>query len=93
MRDIDRAVEESIGTHEEYGAKKEGQSRRRVYEKSIEAVRDTAGTSEAARLTEWIETRIREDGDFPSGRRVHKRGAQICRDAGHSVSTNDWLGA
>lgn len=93
MKHIDRTVEDVLGTHEQYEAKKEGQSRRRVYEKSIEAVRDTAGKTEAKQLARWIENRIRDDGELPSGRRVRKKGAEIVRDAGHSVSTNDWLGA
>jgi hypothetical protein len=52
MKHIDRTVEKVLGTHEQYEAKKEGQSRRRVYEKSIEAVRDTVGTTGAKQLTQ-----------------------------------------
>ncbi len=93
MRDIDRAVEDTVGTHEQYEAKKEGRSRRRVYEKSIEEVRKTAGKTEAERLAMWIETTIREEEKLPSGKQVRKKGAEICRDVGEAVSTNDWLGA
>jgi hypothetical protein len=92
MKHIDRTVEDVIGTHEQYEAKKEGRSRRRVYEKSIEEVRDTAGRTEAKRLAQWIENQIRDEKKLPSGRRVRKKGAEIVRDAGHAVSTNDWLG-
>ena len=92
MRDIDRAVEDAVGSHERYEAEKEGRSRRRAYEKSIEAVAELAGKTEAERLATWIETTIRDKEKLPSSRRVRKEGAEICRDAGHSVSTNDWLG-
>lgn len=93
MKNIDRAVEEEIGTHERYESKKEGKSQRRAYEQSLEEVEDLAGKAEAKRLAEWIETQIRETGKLPKSRRVRNRGAKICREAGHSVSTNDWLGA
>jgi hypothetical protein len=93
MKHIDRTVEQVLGTHEQYETKKEGRSRRRSYEKSIEAVRDVAGTTEAKQLAQWIENRIRDDKELPSGRQVPKKGAEICRNAGHTVSTNDWLGA
>jgi len=93
MKHIDRAVEDVLGTHEQYEAKKEGQSRRRVYEKSIEAVQRAAGGTEAKQLARWIENRIRDEKELPSGRTVRKKGAEIVRDAGHSVSTNDWLEA
>ena len=93
MRDIDRAVEDAVGSHERYEAAKEGRSRRRGYEKSIEAVAERAGKTAAERLATWIETTIRDEEDLPSSKRVRRKGAEICRDAGGSVSTNDWLGA
>ncbi|NHN58215.1 MULTISPECIES: hypothetical protein [Halorussus] len=93
MRDIDRAVEDVIGSHERYEADKEGRSQRRAYEKSIGEVSELAGKTEAERLATWIETTIRDEEDLPSSKRVRKQGAKICRDAGHSVSTNDWLGS
>jgi len=93
MRDIDRAVEDSLGTQEQYEAKKDGRSQRRAYEKSIEEVGEIAGKTEAERLAAWIETTIRDKKKLPSSRKVRQKGAEICRDAGESVSTNDWLGA
>jgi Zn ribbon nucleic-acid-binding protein len=93
MKHIDRTVEDVIGAHEQYETDKEGQSRRRAYEQSIEAVHDTAGKTEAKRLARWSEDRIRDEKELPSGRQVRKKGAEIVRDAGHQVSTNDWLGA
>lgn len=92
MKHIDRTVEQVLGPHEQYEAKKEGRSRRRVYEKSIEEVRDVAGKTEAKQLAQWIENRIREEKELPSGRSVRKKGGEICRNAGHPVSANDWLG-
>lgn len=93
MRDIDRAVEETISKREQYKEAKSGRSRRRAYEKSLEEVRDTADTAEANQLAEWIATRIREKKKLPSSKQVRKQGAKICRDSGYSVSTNDWLGS
>ncbi|WP_435179496.1 hypothetical protein [Halorussus sp. AFM4] len=93
MRDIDRAVEDAIGSRERYESDEEGRSRRRAYEKSIEAVAERAGKTEAERLATWIETTIRDSERLPSSERVRKEGAEICRDAGRSVSANDWLGA
>ncbi|MFC4449734.1 hypothetical protein [Halorussus aquaticus] len=92
MRDIDRAVEDAVGTRERYESERKGRSRRRVYEKSIEEVRRTAGETEAERLAQWIETAIRDGRELPSSRRVRKKGAEFCRDVGESVSANDWLG-
>ncbi len=93
MRDIDRAVKDALGSHEQYESKKEGRSQRRAYQKSIEEVREVAGKTEAQRLATWIETTIRDDKKLPSSRKVRKKGAEICRDVGEPVSTNDWLGS
>jgi hypothetical protein len=93
MRDVDRAVEQAIGTPEEYEADKSGRSPRQVYEKSIEEVSEVAGKSEAERMATWIETTIRDERELPSGERVRTEGADICRDADESVSANDWLNA
>ena len=92
MKHIDRTVEKVLGTRERYEAKQKGRSRRRVYEKSIEEVRDVAGTTEAKQLAQWIENRVRDEKELPSGRQVRRKGAEICRDAGHPISANDWLG-
>lgn len=92
MKHIDRTVEKVLGAREQYEASKGGRSRRRSYEKSIQAVRDAAGKTEAKRLAQWIEDRIRDEEQLPSGRRVRKKGAEIVRDADQQVSTNDWLG-
>ena len=93
MKHIDRTVEKVLGTRERYEAKQKGRSRRRAYEKSIEEVRNVAGTTEAKQLAQWIEEYVRDEKELPKSRQVRKEGAEICRDAGHSVSTNDWLGA
>ena len=92
MKHIDRTVEKVLGTREQYEAKQKGRSRRRAYEKSIEEVRDVAGTTEAKQLAQWIEEYVRDERELPTSRQVRKEGAEICRDAGYSVSTNDWLG-
>ncbi|WP_135829116.1 hypothetical protein [Halorussus halobius] len=93
MRTVDRAVEESIGKRQQYRNDDSGRSQRRTYEKSLEAVDDLAGEAAAQRLASWIAETIREKEKLPPSRRVRKKGAEICRDAGYSVSTNDWLGS
>lgn len=93
LRDIDNAVEESLGQHEQYEAKKDGASRRKGYEKAIREVDTVAGRTEARRLAEWIEAEIRDEGKLPTARRVRQRGADVVREAGHDVPTGSWLGA
>lgn len=93
LKDIDAAVEESIGQHEQYEAKKDGRSRRSGYEKAIREVDSIAGRAQAEQLAEWIQSEIREKEKLPTARRVRQRGADVCRDAGHSVPTGSWLGA
>jgi hypothetical protein len=93
MRDIDRAVAQTIGTTDEYEADKSGHSPRQVYEKSIEEVGEVAGKTEAERMATWIETTIRDEQTLPSDDRVRTEGAEICRDVEESVSANDWLTA
>ena len=93
LKEIDAAVEESVGRHEQYEAEKEGKSRRSGYEKAIREVDRIAGRAEATQLAEWLESEIREKGKLPTARRVRQRGADLCRDAGHSVPTGSWLGA
>lgn len=93
MQDIDRAVEETISEQDQYEETQSGRSRRGAYEKSLEEVRDTADRAEADQLATWIADRIREKEKLPSSKQVRKQGAKICRDAGYSVSTNDWLGS
>lgn len=93
LKDIDAAVEESIGQHEQYEAKKDGKSRRSGYEKAIREVDRIAGRAQAEQLAEWVQSEIREEEKLPTARRVRQRGADICRDSGHSVPTGSWLGA
>ena len=93
LKDIDAAVEESLGQHDQYEAAKDGKSRRSGYEKAIREVDRIAGRAEATQLAEWIESEIRETEKLPTARRVRQRGADLCRDAGHSVPTGSWLGA
>lgn len=93
MAEIDRAVEATISDPRKYRNERSERSQRRAYEKSLEAVDDLASEAATGRLASWIADAIREKGKLPTSRRVRKKGAKICRDAGYSVSTNDWLGS
>lgn len=93
LEQIDESVQEvfDLGTRRE-AQRREG-SRRNVYEKALRETADIAGKPAAVALAEWIEGRIREDEEFPSGRDVRQRGAKLCRENGHEISTGSWLGA
>ena len=93
LREIDETTQEvfDLGTRE--AAKRKEGSRRTAYEKGIREVRDVAGKPAARELAEWIQEEIRSMEKFPTARRVRKRGAAICRESGHEVSTGSWLGA
>ena len=93
VKDIDAAVEESLGQHEQYEAKKEGKSRRSGYEKALREVDSIAGRAQAEQLAEWIQSEIRENETLPTARSVRQRGADVCRESGRSVPTGSWLGA
>jgi len=93
MKAIDRAVEDTTSKRQQYRTEQSGRSQRRAYEKSLEEVNDLAGETAVQRLATWIADTIREKKRLPTSRRVRKKGAEMCRDAGHSVSTNDWLGS
>ncbi|WP_158057310.1 hypothetical protein [Halorussus halophilus] len=92
LRRIDDAVEESLDARERYEERQTGKSRRTVYEKSIREVQRIAGETAGQQLGTWIASRIREDGRLPSGKATRKRGADICRENGHEVSSGSWLG-
>ena len=91
LKSIDAAKDESLTESE----KRESQydRRRQAYKKAIREVRGTAGNDEARELADWIEARIREDGQLPRAREVRQKGADVVRESGHSVSTGSWLGA
>jgi len=93
MTEIDRAVEETISDPRKYRNERTERSQRRAYEKSLEAVDDLASEAAVKRLATWVADTIREKEKLPTSRRVRKKGAEICRDAGYSVSTEDWLGS
>ena len=90
---IDETVQDvfDLGTRRE-AQRREG-SRRTVYEKALRETSGIAGDAAATALAQWIQAQIRERERFPSGRSVRKRGARICRENGHEVSTGSWLGA
>lgn len=93
LAQIDQTTQDEfdLGTRE--AAKRKEGSRRNAYQKGIREVQDVAGKDAARELTEWIQGEIRTANRFPTARSVRKRGATICRDRGHEVSTGSWLGA
>lgn len=93
LSQIDATVQEvfDLGTQRE-AQRREG-SRRTVYEKALRETAEIAGEPAATALAQWIQEQIRERERFPDGRRVRKRGAELCRENGHQVSTGSWLGA
>lgn len=93
VRDIDETVMDTFDLRTRSRAKEKEGSRRKAYRKGIREVRDVAGNDEARELAARIQTDIRENERFPSGRTVRQWGAEICRESGHEVSTGSWLGA
>lgn len=93
VREIDEAVMDVFDVSTRQQAKKKAGSRRNAYEKGISEVRDIAGKPAAEKLAEWIEDEIRVRVRFPTAREVRKHGAEICRQSGHEISTDSWLGA
>jgi hypothetical protein len=93
LRAADDTVKEVLDLGTRRQAKRNEGSRRNVSEKSLREVKQVAGDEEMEALKRWLIQSIREDDGFPSGRETRKRGAQICRDSGHSIPTGSFLGA
>lgn len=93
LEEIDKTTQTVFDLATQADAKRREGSRRNSYEKALAAVQETAGTEPARRLAGWIQTEIRRTEEFPSARDVRQRGAEICRENGHEVSTGGWLGA
>jgi hypothetical protein len=87
LRRIGDLKDEVVGHHVDWD------TQRRAYRKTLHEVTALGGEDAADELTEWIEERTRSSGRLPKGRRVRQKGADICRERGHPVSTNGWLGA
>ena len=43
-------------------------------------------------VADWIVEQIREKGSLPDSRDVRRRAAEYCRDNGHDVGNDEWLG-
>lgn len=93
LAEIDRTTQDVFDLATRADARRREGSRRNAYEKGIREVRNVAGSDAARELAEWISEEIRTRERFPSARSVRKRGARICREHGHEVSTGSWLGA
>ncbi|XVH31291.1 hypothetical protein ACNS7O_12975 [Haloferacaceae archaeon DSL9] len=93
LAEIDRTTKETFDLATRDAAKRKEGSRRNAYQKGIREVRNVAGKDAARELSEWIQEAIRTAERFPSARSVRKRGAAICRERDHEVSTGSWLGA
>lgn len=66
-------------------------SQRDTYEKTLRAV-DAIEPDELEALGEWVVEELRESGSLPGSRSVRREAAKRCRAAGHSISSDDWLG-
>lgn len=93
MREIDETVQNVFDVATRAGAKEKAGSRRDAYEKGLSEVRRIAGKPQAHELAEWIQAEMRGEERFPSAREVRKQGATICRESGHEVPDDSWLGA
>jgi hypothetical protein len=93
LDEIDETTQEVFDLATLADAKRQEGSRRNSYEKALQEVREIAGKPAARALAEWIKAEIRDSEEFPSGRDVRKRGARLCRENGHEISTGNWLGA
>ena len=93
LEEIDQVTRDAFDLASRRAAKRKEGSRRRAYEKGIREVRQIAGNDAARELAAWICEEIRTERQLPSARQVRKRGARICRDRGHEISTGSWLGA
>jgi hypothetical protein len=93
LRATDDTVKEVFDLGIRREAKRNEGARRNVYEKSPREVKQVAGDEEMEALERWLVQSSREDDRFPSGRETRKRGAQICRDSGHSIPTGSFSGA
>jgi hypothetical protein len=93
LDEIDETTQEVFDLATLADAKRREGSRRNSYEKALQEVREIASKAAARALAEWIKEEIQSREEFPSGREVRKRGAQLCRENGYEVSTGNWLGA
>ena len=93
LGEIDETTREVFDLATLADAKRREGSRRNSYEKALREVQDIVGQAAGRALADWIQAEIRKREDFPSAREVRKRGARLCRENGHEVSTGSWLGA
>jgi len=50
------------------------------YDESIGVVRD------------WVVDRIRDKEKLPTSRQIRRQAAKVCRESGHEIRNDDWLG-
>lgn len=93
LREIDETAVSVFDLAAREKVREKAGSQRKAYEKGLREVRQRAGDDAARELADWIQSEMREKERYPSARNVRQRGAKICRDRGHEISTNDWLGA
>lgn len=87
-----KRVVEAAGEHQ---SAEFGTSQRRAYEKTLRALAavDADDDDEGIDVvTDWLVERIREKETLPGSRAVRRQAAAFCRERGHQVSSNDWLG-
>jgi len=86
-----RAASDDAGLGSEYRAKEE------AFEKTLRALEDVDADDDddegVAAVTAWVVERLAETGSLPKSRRVRNFAAAFCRENGHEVRDDGWLGA
>lgn len=71
------------------------QSQRKAYERTIRELKtiDTDDNDEGVQvITDWVVTQIHEKEKLPGSRAVRREAAKFCRNNGHEVRNDEWLG-
>jgi len=72
-----------------------GRSQREAFERTFRALSDVdeLDDEEGVRaVADWVVDRIAETESVPGSRAVRREGASYCRDQGHEVRDDEWLG-
>lgn len=66
-----------------------------MYRKTLVALTDVTPEDDdegVTVVTEWILEELERTGERPSSRAVRQRAVEYCRENGHEISNNAWLG-
>lgn len=84
-----RAASDEAGLGSEYRSKAD------TFEKTLRALENIDADDDdegVAAVTAWVVERLEEAGSLPKSRRVRNFAAAFCREHGHEVRDDDWLG-